>query len=790
MLRNYFRIVLRNLWKNRTYSLLNIFGLTIGITCASLIFLWVEDELTFNNNFTKHNYLYHVMQNEKSDVGISTSGATPGPLAAALKAEIPGIVNSGRLSWPMEELVVLGDNAIRESGMYADPSILSMYSLRFTYGNAVTALNDAQSVVISESMAKKLFGDNNPLGQTLKMDAKAAYSVDGAYTVTGVFRDLPANCNYRFQWLSPYETWEKANPWLQPWNNNLTETIVELSPKASPATINKKLTNYLSTKISGATNQCFLFSMNDWHLRSKFTDGVPDGGNIKYVRIFFTIAVIILLIACINFMNLATARSEQRAKEIGVLKVIGAGKKGLIGKFISESLLISFIAVILAVVLLLVLMPFYNDLVQKQLSVNLWSPLHIISLLAIGVVAGLVAGSYPAFYLSSFDPVKVLKGIRLKSPGGVSFIRKGLVIVQFSASVMLIISTIVVYLQVQYARDRDLGYSKNNLIYMNVQGNMKEHFSLIRDQLIATGYVENAATSLHDALHIYSYSSGFGWQGKAPDSKASIYSNVVSPEYISTMHMKIISGRDFYPGNADSNTVVINESMASLMGKEGKVGSIITSGEYKLTIVGIVNDFIYNDVYGKGAPLVLICGSYSPIVMALRFKPHVNLPQALAKTAAVMTSVNPGIPFEYRFADKDFDAQFSIETLIGRLSGVFSILAIAISCLGLFGLAAYTAERRTKEIGIRRVLGASVIRVAGLLATEFLQLVIVSCLLAFPLAGWFMNNWLQGYAYRTTIHWWVFVLSGMTTLLIAMITVSSQAIKAAIANPVRSLKAE
>jgi ABC-type antimicrobial peptide transport system permease subunit len=790
MFKNYFKTAFRNLRKNKTYSFLNIVGLAIGIVAAALIFLWVEDEATFNYNFAKRDYLYHVMQNEKSDAGINTNGSTPGPLAAALKADIPGIVNSGRLSWAMDELAVVGDKTIKENGMYADPSVLSMYTLPFIYGNPSSALNNPNDVVISESMSKKFFGNNNPIGKVIKMNAKAAYSVDGLYTVTGVFKDMPANCYYHFQWLSPYTTWEDANTWLKPWSNNLTETIIELSSAADPTATNKKLTNYLSTKIDGATNQCFLFSMNDWHLRGNFVNGIQDGGNIKYVKLFSAIAFIILLIACINFMNLATARSEQRAKEVGVLKVMGAAKKGLIGKFIGESLLMSFLAIVLAVAMLYALMPFYNDLVQKQLSVNLSDPLHLASLLAIGIIAGLVAGSYPAFYLSSFSPVKVLKGIKLKSSASVVFIRKALVITQFAASVILIISTVIVYRQVQHIKDRDLGYSRNNLIYMDMQGNMKDHFNEIKNSLIATGYIENAATSLHDALHVYSYGDGFSWQGKNPNAKLPIHSNVVSSEYLSTMHMKLIQGRDFYQGNIDSTNVVINQSMAHLMGKEGKIGSVITAGTYKLTVTGIINDFVYNDVYGSSAPLVLFNGSYSATVMAVRFKPDVNLSQALEKTGDVMKAGNPGFPFEYHFADKDFDAVFSSETLIGKLAGVFAMLAIFISCLGLFGLAAYTAERRTKEIGIRKVLGASVAGLTGLLAKEFLQLVVVSCVIAFPVAWWFMNSWLQGYAYRTTIQWWMFALAGITALFIALLTVSFQAIKAAVANPVKALRSE
>ncbi|MEZ2335607.1 ABC transporter permease [Mucilaginibacter sp. RCC_168] len=790
MFKNHFKTSWRNLKKNKVYSILNIAGLAVGTVCAALIFLWVEDELTFNHNFAKRDYLYHVMQNEKSDAGINTNGSTPGPLAAALKADVPGIVNSGRLSWAMDELVVSGEKLIKENGMYADPSILTMYDLPFIYGDRATALSHPKDVVISETMSSKFFGNGNPIGKTIKMNAQGAYSVDGLYTVSGVFKDLPANCYYHFQWLSPYTTWEDANTWLKPWNNNLTETIVQLSPTTNPAEVNKILKNYLSTKVDKAVNQCFLFSMNDWHLRSNFVNGVQEGGAIKYVKLFSMIAVIILLIACINFMNLSTARSEQRIKEVGVLKVMGANKISLIGKFISESVLLSLISMLFAVVLLYLLIPFYNDLVQKQLAVNLFDPLHFGGLLGIGLLAGLIAGSYPAFYLSSFNPVNVLKGMKIKNSINVVFIRKGLVVTQFATSVMLIVATIVVYEQVQHIKDRNIGYSKNNLIYMDIQGNMKAHFSTIKNSLVATGYVENAATSLHDALHVYSTGDGFTWQGKNPNAKLPIHSNVVSAEYLKTMQMKLVSGRDFYPGTTDSSSVIINESMARTMGKEGKVGSLINAGRHVLTVVGIIKDFVYNDIYGGSAPIILLNNNSAPTVMAVRFKPKVDLSQALAKTAEVMNKENPGFSFEYRFADEDFDKLFSNETLIGKLAGLFAMLAIFISCLGLFGLAAYTAERRAKEIGIRKVLGASVAGLMALLAKEFLQLVTLSCIIAFPVAWFFMYNWLQSYAYRTAIEWWMFVLPALSALLVALITVSFQAINAAVANPIKSLRSE
>ncbi|MGH2565005.1 MAG: ABC transporter permease, partial [Ginsengibacter sp.] len=390
-----------------------------------------------------------------------------------------------------------------------------------------------------------------------------------------------------------------------------------------------------------------------------------------------------------------------------------------------------------------------------------------------------------------FNPIRVLKGMKIKTGAGVILIRKGLVITQFTVSIILIISTVIIYQQVQHVKSRDIGYNKDNLVYMDMQGDMKEHLNAIKNSLISTGYVENVATSLHSSLQVYSYGDGFSWQGKDPGKKISIHSNVVSPEYVSTMHMQLVKGRDFYsaPG-VDSAGIIINESMARIMGKAGKTGSLVSNGPYKFQVVGIIKDFIYNNMYGAADPLVLFCGSYAATELTIRFKPNVDLTQALAKTAAVMKAENPGYPFEYKFYDDDFNAFFATETLIGKLAGVFSMLAIFISCLGLFGLAAYTAERRTKEMGIRKVLGASVQGLAGLLSKEFLQLVALSCIIAFPVAWWAMSSWLRDYEYRTAIHWWVFAGAAFTSLAIALVTVTFQALKAAMVNPVKSLRTE
>lgn len=791
MLKNYFLITFRSLRRNRGFGWINIAGLAIGIACAALIFLWVEDELNFDHVFAKRDHLYRIMENQRNNGTWITANSTPGPMAEAVRKEIPGIEQSARLSWNMDQLFAYDDKSIKDNGLYADPSLLQMLSLSFIRGDRATALNQPQSVVISESLSRKFFGDADPIGKIVTAKGKQSYSVDGVYTVTGVFRDLPSNASYSFRWISPYTVFENKNDWMKPWNNNLTETLVELDPTSDPVEINKKLKDYLKIKNTGSATECFLFSMNNWHLRSHFTNGESDGGGIRYVKLFSLIAGLILLIACINFMNLATARSEQRAREVGVRKVLGAGRKKLMGQFLAESMLFSFMSVILAIGLSYLVLPLYNQLVDKNLSPAVFQPLHLGFLVGIGSLCGLIAGSYPAVYLSSFNPIGVLKGLRIKSSGGVILLRKGLVITQFAAGIVFIISTVIIYQQLMHVRQRDLGYSKDNLITMDLQGSLKEQFPNVKNQLLSTGMIENAAMSLHSSLHVYSYGSGFDWQGKDPDTKFYIYSNMVSPEYLSTMHMKLLQGRGFYADyKADSGNVIITDALARSMGPEGRINGIIHSGSITFHIVGIIGDLVYNDMYAPPAPMIFACVPGAATQLTIRLKAGVETGQAMAKVKRVIETANPGYPFEYRFLDEEFGKLFATETLVGKLAGVFAVLAIFISCLGLFSLAAYTAERRTKEIGVRKVLGASMPRLIMVLSMNFLLLVGVSCLIAFPVAWWVMHAWLKDYAYRTSIHWWVFGAAAGSALVIALLTISWQAVKAAIANPVKSLRIE
>lgn len=685
------------------------------------------------------------------------------------------------------QLFALGDKTINETGNYADPDIFPMLDLPFVSGSGANAFRQLHSVVINQTMARKFFGEADPMGKLLRMNNEQDY------TVTGVFKDLPKNSTFQFQWLAPMANIDHKQPWMDIWGANWARTYVELASSANLNAINQKLSHYIASKTKATnTTVCFLFSMNDWNLHSNFTNGKMDGGRIQYVRIFSFIAWIILLIACINFMNLSTARSEQRAKEVGVRKVMGAGKGKLIGQFISEATIMSIIAVMAAVGLTYLALPSFNNLVQKELSVGIFTASHLLYLVTISLVTGLLAGSYPAFYLSSFNPIAVLKNIKIKSSAGSGFIRQSLVVIQFSVSIILIIGTVIIYQQIQHVKNRQLGYNKNNLVYVILQGKQAEHFTSIYNDLKQSGVVENAALSDNPVLQIGNNTDNYSWDGKDATKNPLISWQNVSPQFISTMGMKLADGRDFnFNSTLDSNHVMINEALAKQLGKQGRVGGIIRDGDKKpLAITGIVKDYLYNDMYGAAAPLLLYNRPANASVLSIRFKPGVNMQDALIKAGGIVKTDAPGYAFDYQFIDQDFDQLFKTETLTGTLAGIFASLAIFISCLGLFGLAAYTAERRIKEIGIRKVLGASVSGLAGLLSKDFLKLVAVSCVLAFPVAWWTVNNWLQSYQYRITVQWWVFIIAGITALLIALVTVSFQAVKAALMNPVRSLRSE
>lgn len=790
MLKNYLKTTLRNLWNTKGYSLLNIFGLAVGITAASLIFLWVEDEVSYDKHFPNRQDVYITKSKQTYD-GISyVFESLPGPFAPAIKAEVPGIKYAARTTWPSSQLFSKGDeNSINQIGFYVDPDFMDIFSLEFVSGNGASALSDINNIVITQSTAERLFADEPALGKTLRINNKADY------VVSGIVKDMPKNSSYSFDWLISFEKYAQGKDWLETaWGDNSFMTFVQLEPTADLANTNEKFYDFAKIK-SGNENLAarnFLYPMARWRLYNSFdSDGNEQEGRIKYVRLFSIIAWVVLLIACINFMNLATARSEKRAKEVGMRKVVGASKASLIRQFLGESLVMSTFSATLAIGILHVSLSAFNDLVDKKLTLGLSEPSHLLFLVCIILVCGVMAGSYPAFYLSSFNPITTLKGVKQKV-GTAGFVRLGLVVVQYAASITLIVCTVVIYQQISHAKGRDMGYDRSQILTTGLRSNMLEHSDALKHQLTNIAGVESVGISNMNVLYIYNNTGGMDWEGKDPNQQMLVGMLQADADFVPTMGMQIAAGRNFHEHMlGDSSSIVINEAFAKLIEPDGKAtGKTIRWGETPYTVVGIIKDFVYNDIYTSAEPVFFYPFRSSSGILNIRTKDTAKLSETVAQVEQVIKANSPEYPFEYNFLDDFFDNNFKSEQLIQKLAGIFAVLSIAISCLGLFGLAAFTAERRTKELGIRKVLGASVSSLVGLLNREFVVLVLISCAVAFPIAYWIMSDWLSNYQYHTKLHWWVFGLAGLGALCIALLTVSSQAVKAALANPTRSLRDE
>lgn len=782
MIKNYLKIAWRNLWKNKAYSILNIFGLAIGITCAAFILLWVEDEVSFDSDFENKNQVYYVPTNQEYEGEWRTFfQATPGPLAKVMKDEIPEIIGSSRTS--AESLLFeVGEKTLSKYGRFADPDFLSMFSLSFVEGSIENAFSAYDAIVISEEAAIHLYGENTAvLGKVLRVNS------DTNYTIAGVFKDLPANVTYGFDWVAPFERYAEGKEWMTTYGSNFSDTFVALSPEADFESVNAKVKKILPTKTENDETYAFLHPMKDWHLQSNFEGGKKVGGQIVYVRLFFGIAFIILLIACINFMNLSTARSEKRAKEVGVRKVLGSGKRGLISQFMAEALITATLATIVSVLLVALLLPQFNILIEKQLELHLFNARHILSLVGITLICGLVAGWYPAFYLSSFKPVDVLKGGRSKK-GSATLIRKGLVTTQFVISIVFIISTIIVYQQVQHVKGRDIGYDRENLIKIPVNGDIIKNFNPIQQDMIATGMIENIGLNNSEILSGGNNTSGLHWEGGIDTEDVLVSTRYISSNFLKTAGMEIVEGRGFSDNIAsDSTNLLVTESFARLMGSGSAVGKKI---EEDYTVIGVVKDYLYGDMYGTSDPVLFFNYHGQANYLYVKTTEGAAMSEILTAIEDVLKKHNPAFPFAYEFVDDAFNARFKSEQLIGNLSKIFALLAILISCLGLFGLSAFTAEQRRKEIGVRKVLGSSVSGIVQLLSKDFMKLVGMALLIASPIAWFMMRNWLQSFAYSIEIDLWVFAIAGITAVVIALLTVSFQALKAAMVNPIKSLKTE
>ncbi|HKC68227.1 MAG TPA: ABC transporter permease, partial [Bacteroidia bacterium] len=622
--------------RNKSYAIINIIGLAIGIASTALIFLWVEDELTFNHYFQNREQLFKIKDRQTYDGKTYVFDATPGPLAQNIKADVPGIKYVARSTWGDNLLLSVNDKNIYSQGNYVDPDFLKMMRFEFLKGNETSAFTQLKSIVLTEKTADKFFGNIDVIGKSLKVNNGESY------VVSGVIKNLPENTSFRFEWLAPFKIYENQNKWLTEWGNNSIITYAETEPTSNLTDINKKIERYIATKAEGSTVFLSLYPMERWRLYDSFDkQGKEIDGSIKYVRLFSIIAWIILFIACINFMNLATASSEKRAKEVGVRKALGSDKKTLVAQFLSESLIMSFVAALLAVMLVYAILPLFNGLIQKQLSVAVFSPLHIIALLCITIVCGIISGSYPAFYLSSFNPVAILKGSKsnTNSNSGAGLIRKGLVIIQFSVSVVLIICTIIIYKQIQHVKNRDIGYTKEGLLYTALKGNLGEKFTGVKNDLLKIPEVKNACLSTDELLQLGSNSGDFEWPGKDASKSVLIGMEYVSPEYIGTAGFKLKGGRDFYlNAPADSTNIIINEALANLIGKKDVVGTQIYrhDGGSKYTIVGVIKDFLYNSMYRKAQPMILFSNVSNVNYLTIRVGTNKNLKTTVSKIEKII----------------------------------------------------------------------------------------------------------------------------------------------------------
>ncbi|MFT3935010.1 MAG: ABC transporter permease [Chitinophagaceae bacterium] len=786
MLKNYFKIAFRNLWKRKGYSFINILGLTIGMASAILILLWIQNELSYDRFYKKSDRLYSMYNRDKFNGEMWAWNSTPKVMAPTLKHDYPEVEDAVRYN-SVTFLTTVGEKKFNIRGAFADSGFLSMFDFPLLSGNVAQSLVGNYNIVLTQKTAKKLFGNENAMGKTVLIDSNANF------TVSAVLKDLPNNTTFDFEYLLPWSYMKKIGWDDDYWGNNSVTTYITLKPGTSHEAFDKKVKD-ITTSHSKESEKVFSYPVSRQHLYSKNENGNLVDGQIETVRLFAIIAGFILLIACINFMNLSTARSEKRAKEVGIRKVAGALKGSLIAQFIGESVLISAIAFVLAIIVVQCSLGGFNQLVGKELFINYGNP--VFWLFAIGFIlfTGFIAGSYPAFYLSSFTPVKVLKGT-FKKMNALVTPRKVLVVLQFTFAIILIISTIIVQHQIKFAQNRDAGYNRNNLIYTFMQGDADKHYLAIKNDVIKSGAVVSVTRSANPITQRWSDSWGFTWEGSTETDKKLDFTRLGSDaDFIKTTGVKLIEGRDIdvYNYPTDSTAVLLNESAVAAMHLKNPIGQEIRGGDYKMHVIGIIKDFILESPFEKKVNPMMVNGPNGNYFQVMHMKLNAANPTAdnLAKLEKIFKQYNPQYPFESVFADESYARKFKSQQRTGMLATLFAGLTIFISCLGLFGLATYMAENRFKEIGVRKVLGASVFSITSLLSRDFLVLVCTSLLIASPVAWWAMDKWLQNYTYHISIEWWVFAIAGALSILIALATVSYQAIRAAIANPVKSLRTE
>jgi putative ABC transport system permease protein len=784
MFKNYLKVALRNIRKHKGYSLINIVGLAVGIACCILILLWVQDELSFDRFHKKGDNIYRVLQDVHLDRDV-TWAINQGPLGPALHVDIPEIVNYTR-GTARRFRIKYNDKCFDEIVEFADPSLFEMFDFPLVKGDPKIALTDPHSIVISEDMAVKYFGEEAPLGKVLNADDQYDF------VVTGVLAKVPRNSHLRPQFIIPFVFGRELEYTVDNWGNSQFTTYVMLKKGVSLAAVEKKISRFLDDKPTLEEGTILrLQPLTHIHLYSNFEFDRFGRGDIKYIHIFSITAFFVLLIACINFMNLATARSATRSREVGMRKVVGAKRSGLIRQFFTESIFIAFAALLVAILLVELLLPVFNNLAGKEMILNLFgNPIILIEILAITLFTGLISGSYPALLLSSFRPIKVLRG-KFETVNSKSLFRKILVVTQFSLSLIMIIGTLIVYQQIEYMRNKKLGYNKENLVYIVMRGDFFKRYDAIKNDLLKHPGILSVtrSTSIPSYGNVFS-NSKWRWQGQNPKEEVLMHGNFVGYGYFKTFCMEIKEGRSFSKEySTDQSAVVLNEEAVKRMGVTAPIGMELVNGDNKYTIVGIVKNYHFRSLHKEIEPLVLIFAPENCRGLIARIKSE-DISSTIGFLGKKWNEFSSEYPFSYGFMDQRLDRLYRTEQRVGTLFKYFTLLTIFISCLGLFGLASFMTERRTKEIGIRKVLGASVSRIIIMLSKEFTRLVLIANVIGWPAAYFLVKKWLQNFAYRTTINFEIFILGGILALITAWLTISYQAIKAALANPVEALRYE
>lgn len=788
MLKNYLLVTLRNLRKNATYSFINIAGLSIGIVCSLLIMLWVFDELSFDTFQPKANRLYQVWVNAHYDGKINTWNSVPQPTYEALKTEDSNILNTAITDWGGTHLYAVGESRVYKKAFYASEEFLEMFQFRLVKGDPSTVMDDPASLVITESMAKVLFGDQDPINQTVRINN--AHDLK----VTGVLKDIPKNSSFEFDCLMTWKMKIIAEDWVKrsqtQWGNYSFQVFVELNDPANEGNVENSIRDLLFRK--GETDmkrEFFLHPMLRWRLHSNFENGQESGGMMDYVQMFTIIASFILVIACINFMNLATARSERRAREVGIRKSVGSRRHELILQFMGESVFLAVVAFGIAILVAQLLLPFYNQLVDKELFIDYGSSKFWLFAVALVTFTGVVSGSYPALYLSSFQPVKVLKG-KVQVGKSASLPRKILVTLQFGFSILLIIGTIVIYWQINFVKARDLGYDQENLITVEYTAEVGKNYSTIKQELLNTGVVRSVCKSNSPITEIWS-NNFLGWPGKPEEQKVLFTTISTEYDYTKTMGIKLLEGRDFSEDyKSDTAAIIVNKAALEVMGLKDPIGQQLDLWGGKRELIGIVDNVLMGSPYQPVKPMFMVLIPEWASAVTVRLEKTKDPQASIRKVEEVFKKYNPAYPFEYDFADVEFAKKFTTINMTSRLASLFAGLAIFITGLGLFGLAAFMAEQRTKEIGIRKVMGASVSSLIALMSKDFSKLVLMAFIISSPIAWYLLNDFLQRYPIRVTIPWWVFPLTGVVALAFATTIVSTQAFRAARANPANSLRNE